>query len=516
MAIIVDGCDKKDYDSLFPGKINDGINIRYFQKDNSEPKQEEVKIDPSSKIDMSFVDIRLSSIAENKESNSQKIFNLSSKVQLLCLRNLSSLMDSFFCGAAKKHGNHYVFEKWKVAIDDFYCEEVMDFIMPGGWVNTSTKIYSNDIILLHSLINGLFYDQSLMILNEYFENAEHLTKKAKKNWSQLWLQERIPLSRPKLNGKTFFYSLSNYYYYYYNKSGYPICINENLVLIGPQFLPERISRYLTIWKNTETHSCYWMPFFSQPPYMIFNTQLMNSCPTIVFVHDENEAIRNHSNHPECLNHDYTYNTVYSTCYGGLINLPDADFALLQGKSVIIQLEIIKHIALQIIPEAIKNLRKSGVSEIYISFLKTETEAITNVPFEDHGEYIHIGADDFLVWLNLYNGGRCDQEDSIKISTKSLAEKKDTSYDTKKESSIVSAKTPRIPRKIKDMAMVVFLRGKKISYGKIEKEYGIKHSHAHNIVKKNISKLSDKERKLFDIETKRLIEKNIPPLNDDID
>lgn len=147
-------------------EIAEKNNAQIDHKDNLNPKPDALK--------------------ESSESLSQIFYNRIHKTQLLCLQNLSLLIKIIFCGEGTKRGSQFICSGWTIALEVFFCKEVNDFIMPGGWVNRVSKQYSNDIISLHAIINKVPYYSSLIQIEEFFENFNLPNKNTNKK--ELWVQ----------------------------------------------------------------------------------------------------------------------------------------------------------------------------------------------------------------------------------------------------------------------------------------------------------------------------------------
>lgn len=425
-----------------------------------------------------------------------------------CLQNIEELLKKIFVGQGTFNQNNFVCNEWIVSLTGILAPNT-HYICPGGWINTKTKMIGLDLISLHAEKTEVNYLNTIILLSEYFKqypkNKKGKTKKPE------WHQELLPLGIPKKSNDLM--PLFFNQFYYYNKAGIVIG-RVYFFFVSPS--GSLLSKYQTIWKRSDQdHILYWMDFFPEIPYFLFNAHLIatKTDASIHLVENELVAINCQSS---CSFNQLIDNKgetrafseiVFSTCPGGLKNLLHADFTGLHGRSVYIHVLAKNNPIIQQLPQIIDRLQKHNVSNIFLIYLTKQI----NPEFIDKDENIikhtFISCEDFFLEPSLY-GYTVNFASEPNIFTHSSSE-------IYQEDSPELNRKQRIPKKIKQMAMISFLREykkisyKKISYKKIQDQIGISRSTVCYIYNKQIHKLSDKDKLKHNAELDRLIKSEEP-------
>lgn len=445
---------------------------------------------------------------------SQEEITLCSKIRLLSIQYLNIFLERVFLEPLKKSISIYENKEWLIFLGGFQGINICEQIPPGGWINKKTNKIGFDIISFYAEYRKIEYLNAAKALDEFFEY--YLMTATKKQKLQ-WVQEKAPLIHQDLPFNSECYN-SNCVdkYQYKNKSGNIIAhVIRYKSHERPSSVPPIpiVDTFYTLWKNIQNSGfhCYWIEAFPQPPYIVYNADLINNHKNakIIFVESIENAYRLQNNLPQINFYIDEHGRkmsliekIYSTCPGGLKNLLHADLAFLSGRKIIIRNNELPISQVFLLRDIIDKMNKYNIFDIDIA-TKDQTRAnMTYDPncgyrLEPYTIFLENHREILKYWAkneNIINSYPCEE-------TKKKSKSK--TIDKPEEKKVGEGKTPRIPKKIKNMAKVTFLRNKNFTYAKIEKDHGIKHATANNIVKKLIPSLSEKEKQLFDIELNRL-------------
>lgn len=429
----------------------------------------------------------------------QEKIDLVYKVRLLCLHNLEKLTAKFFLGLALVNQDKITCKEWAVCRYLAFFKTANLIIPPGGWINKKTKVYGFDLISLYSMLSNNDYFSSANIILEYIEKHSKAGKSVQKKRAHKWVQELYPLAKPLL--KRFEGNIDKNLFFYKNNRGLIIGAVEYKQIYP--YVNYFVKYYHTIWKSTEAEdTIFWMNLFPQPPYTIFNADLIekNKQAQVIFVTDEPEVTIIQKKEMDLMNSKMPYlnlplPSIFSTCPGGLINLNSADFSILSDRVVTIKIKNMDDEIIQHMPYIIKRLKDNNVKWILLAYDKNEyTPADSMIPF--YQKHIFISGDIFMLYPYLcgYKGIMPinDNVEDVDLNLSSTNDKQ----------TIVKH---RISKKIKEMAMISFLHEhKKMSYKKIQEKTQISSSTAFHIFTNQIPKLNDKDKLKFNTELNRLI------------
>jgi hypothetical protein len=116
--------------------------------------------------------------------------------------------------------------------------------------------------------------------------------------------------------------------------------------------------YHTLWRHHQSQILHWHEFLSEPPYQLFNLRILAQRPfdPVVLVADE---LRAHQ-----LQNQFYDGRVYTTCPGGLSNLPGADLTPLFGRNVMIEMNSFSP-EIQNLPAFLIKATENGINSVTI-------------------------------------------------------------------------------------------------------------------------------------------------------
>jgi archaellum biogenesis ATPase FlaH len=289
-----------------------------------------------------------------------------SSVRLYCLQNMPEILNNLFPDAQKITKNRFPFKhlNWTVFHKPFYLSEASTNLPAGGWFNDSTHEFGFDMISLYAAINAspsdgyiiagnnsFFYNQATERLADFTGISMGQINTRKKSKNPLWIQKETALIIPPFQWSAFPEKYDYFITKYHSKTNQIVGYVE---YYRAHYLGERYKIYHTLWAQHKGQNIHWQVIFPQKPYILFNLYAIyksrDNVP-VVFVGDEESAVRFQEKADD---------VVYTTCPGGLINLPHADLSALRGRKVVVELASTSR-EVKILPDFIKKAKDGGIN-----------------------------------------------------------------------------------------------------------------------------------------------------------
>lgn len=350
------------------------------------PKEEKSKTPkwrPTSYIPLPFINkpklIEPESL-DFKCSRELKKFCKSLSIISLYKDNLLHFLRAMFQGGGVNNDHkRFKYKKIIVLLEGTYIEELNMTLPFGSWYNNETLEYGYDIISLCIYFHQRDFSTVLSMLSEVAE--EHFkrlkindTTKSPRNIQVKNPVGRIELRRLHIKGAKKIHSS-----YYSTTYGVHFKVAEYWKLSNGEIE----SVYYTIWRpwNSQIYHC--QSLYPQPPYSLYKLDFIHKYTEAGIIFVDNEMVADHNQE----NTDPSQ-YVYTTCFGGLKNLLEANLSYLSDRDLHLYYDS-KTEAIQHIPEAIKRLQAHGVRDIKISFDNGDSDITSDEFMKEPEKYGYL-------------------------------------------------------------------------------------------------------------------------------